>query len=69
MTRFVKYSGHDWRASIEGRKTSDKTVVCLRCGQNTVIGKWPEKKCTIQYAPLEWLPLAEQSSAKIEFEA
>lgn len=56
---FVEYDGHEWRAMLDGVSASKTHVACAECGMHAEIGKWPDKKCRVRLAPIEWLSVEE----------
>lgn len=65
MLRLVDYSGHEWRAAMDGARASTTRVVCAECGIEATIGEWPEQRCRSRLAPIDWLPLDEQTDDRV----
>lgn len=65
MKRFINYSGHEWRAAMDGARASTTSVVCAECGIRATIGVWPDVRCHTRLAPIEWLPEAEQTPDRV----
>jgi|GEM_PF-6942132 len=39
-------TAHEWAAALEGRKASEKTLVCIRCGTKASVANLPSGGCT-----------------------